>query len=75
MKASHQKTEPEDQSPKQITQASERLDTSPKSPKSKEIKETESHIKVFIRKRPLLPSEFGKNDLISVPNQVFLILY
>ena len=42
---------------------------------SSKSKETESRIKVFIRKRPLLPSEMGKNDLITVPSPVcYLIL-
>ena len=38
-------------------------------------KETESRIKVFIRKRPLLHSEMGKNDLISVPNPVKIYFF
>jgi len=47
--------------------SSEKIESPPKP------KETESRIKVFIRKRPLLHSEMGKIDLITVPNQVILI--
>lgn len=38
-------------------------------------KERDSHIKVFIRKRPLLKSEFAKTDIITIQNQVISLIF
>lgn len=60
-----------DKKPKEISQlptSSQKIEN-----KLKDSQETDSKIQVFIRKRPLLPIEIGKTDIISVPTEVYFL--